>query len=118
LRAGVEPGRGAGLPTMRGQGEITALQHRADDIGRFIADGKQRTDVLDQVARLAEYMAERLPLLDPSGVRLVVTTLDLRAKLTDPANPDSEMRITSRKSAGALTEMGLVPSGAPSSTEA
>jgi hypothetical protein len=63
-------------------------------------------------------MAEAPPLLDPSGVRLVIITLDLRATLADPANPDSEMRITSRKGAGALAEIGLVPSGVPSSTEA
>jgi hypothetical protein len=71
-----------------------------------------RSGALDQVARLAEYMAGRLPQLDAAGQRLVVATLDLTGVLDDPASPLSPIRITSREGAGALAGIALSPIGA------
>jgi hypothetical protein len=66
------------------QDEIRAVERRAEDIARFIAEGRQRSDVLDQVARLAEHMAGRLSQLDAEGQRLVVVTLDCRVSWKIP----------------------------------
>jgi len=101
MSAGVDPGIIAATAKQE-QDAILALERRAEDIARFIADGKVRSDALDQVARLATYMAGRLPQLDPAGQRLVIATLGLTGVLEDPADRNSPIRITSREGAAAL----------------
>ena len=116
IAAGIEPDLVAS--TMKDeQDAIRAIERRASDIDAFLAEGKQRSGVLDQVARLAEHMAGRLPQLDAAGHRLVVATLDLTGVLADPKDPRSPITITSRYGAASLAEIDLAPDGALSSTE-
>lgn len=102
IRAGVEPENVAA--TMKAeQDEIAAIERRAADITAFIAAGRQRSDVLDQVAQLAGHMAGNLAQLDIEGQRPVVATLDLSAVFENPADPGSPVTITSRYGAASLT---------------
>jgi hypothetical protein len=104
--AGIEPQTVAA--TMKAeQDACQALERRAADIAAFIEDGRVRSDALDQVSRLATYMAGRLPELDPEGQRLVIVTLGLTGVLDDPSDRNSPIRITSREGAAALlSELG------------
>jgi len=112
MRSGVEPSTVATVMKAE-QDECEALERRAADIARFIADGKVRTDALDAVAGLAVHMADRLPGLDTEGQRLVVATLDLRARFEDPADPDSPVHIVGMRGTGDLAEIGLTGDSDP-----
>ncbi len=86
MRAGIDSE--AIATTMKAeQDEIRAVERRRDDIAAFVAEGRQRSDILDQVARLARHMAGHLSQLDADGQRLVVVTLDLAGELEDPPGP-------------------------------
>jgi len=104
--AGIEPQTVAA--TMKAeQDAVLALERRATDIAAFLADGKVRSDALDQVAKLAEFMAGRLPSLDPEEQRMVIVTLGLTGVLEDPADRNSPITVTSREGAAALlAELG------------
>ena len=45
------------------QDECKAIERRADDIARFLAEGKVKQTPWTQVANLARHMAGRLPAL-------------------------------------------------------
>ncbi|MFZ0166054.1 MAG: recombinase family protein [Trebonia sp.] len=117
FKAGVDPELVASTVKAE-QDAIEALERRAADIERYVVNEESRTQALSQVARLAEFMADRLPRLDLDGQRLIVATLDLHATFAVPADSNSVITITSRRGVGDLLTADLLPDGDVSSTEA
>jgi hypothetical protein len=83
------------IPAMKAeQDAILAIERRASDIAQFIEDGKVRADALDQVARLAGYMAGQLPDLGPEEQRLILAMMGGTAVLDDPSDRRSLFTIS------------------------